>query len=209
MKRRAHQAQISTSARQRSEWMGLMFAGGVFALWLSTVGYMVFGLGHSMDDAMRETFTPIYVAMVGLAGARWLRMRSRRGMVLLDCGPSPQRWMFAISLLTFLLLGAIIVFDPTANRGLGLPVIISACAMSVIALRERLLLTEHGISIYGVWLRWDRIVHYRWTPASRLLIRTDGRFLRDFTLLISPAEREKVNALLTQHCAATVERRII
>jgi hypothetical protein len=206
MKLHDPQAQLSTAARQRGEWTGVLFGAGLFVVWLSTAGYMVFGLGRSIDDAVRETFAPIYVAMVVLAGARWLRVRSRRGVILLDCGPSPQRWMFALSLVMFLILGMIIMFDPAANRSLGLPVIISACAMSVIAVRERLLLTEHGISIYGVWLRWDRIASIRWTNTSKLHIRTKGRFLKDVTLIVAPADRDKVDAVLAQHGATTVSR---
>jgi hypothetical protein len=197
---------MSPSARPRGAWTGVFFAGGVLAVWLSTAGYIVFGLGRSIDDAVRDTFAPIYVAMVGLAGVRWLRVRFRRGVILLDCGPSPQRWMFAMSLVMFLLLGVIIVFDPAANRGLGLPVIISACVMSVIALKERFIMTELGISIYGVWVRWDRIVSIRWTSSSKLLIRTNGRLLKDFTLLIAPAHRDKVDTVLAQHGAAAMAR---
>ena len=184
--------------------MELLFAGGLFAVWLSTVGYMVFGLGRSIDDAVRDTFTPIYVAAMALAGAKWLRIRSQRGAVLLDCGPSPQRWIFVLNLAVFLILGMIILFDPAANRGLGLPVILSACAVCVLGWTERLLLTEHGISIYGLWLRWDRIASCRWSHTSKLVIKTKNRFLRDFTLVIPPADRGKVDGVLAQHCAAAV-----
>lgn len=101
-----------------------------------------------------------------------VRGRLRAGSVLLDCGPSPMRWVFWLCGTMFLTYGTAKILgintdgDEPLEFWIHIWFVIFSSFYFLMAV-ERLQLRDEGIWQFGSLLRWDRFESYEWAGESR------------------------------------------
>ena len=159
-------------------------------------GLVAYGTGLPTRHAAAGAFGAVLVATnvafyVGLAFDR-----RTRGRLLLDCGPHPMRWLFAVEGWLFL-VGAIATLRYSTLIG---SLLAAPALLFLVFSTGRLQIRENGLWQYWSLLRWDRVASYHWADDATLILRGRGLFhsLRG-ALPVPPESQAEVKALLAKY----------
>jgi hypothetical protein len=167
--------------------------------------------------AVLVPFIPIGVsAILWIPIITWPWRKKKVGTVLLDIGPFRGKLVTYSSLLFFILLGVLIVFQSfrvASNMTHIAALIILSLTILCFALMHRRLvnvrITEKGISTFLFLLKWEWITSYEWIDEKKgvlslqfkkyfPLFRVPPRW-RTFMWRIPPDRKDSVDKLLAQY----------
>jgi hypothetical protein len=159
-------------------------------------GLLAWATGLPMRYAAAGAFGAVFVA-ANLAFYAGLALdRRRRGQLLLDCGPHPTRWLFAVEGGLLLVVAvATLRYSPLLGSLLAAPAV-----LFLVFANGRLQVRENGIWQYWSLLSWDRVASYRWSDDATLIVTGRGPFhsLRG-ALPVPPESQAEVKTLLAKY----------
>lgn len=193
---------MTTTAWRQGARNALICGLGVALAWLLLAILFSIILRQGVTESSRIAFSVLWAVTFLVFLGTWLYSRLSRGHILLDCGPHPNRWLFAMSFILFTFIGAGGAFSSTADGSsvLRLTFAVSFSIFWLIIVFGRLQVTDRGIWQYWGLLRWNKVGSYRWSDDSTLLVTPKRRFVLRGALPVPSEHKQAVTDFLSQFC---------
>jgi hypothetical protein len=196
--------------------MALICGVGLLLAWLALAFVFSLTLKQSFAASLIISSSAVCALVFLAVLVQWLYGRCVRGRILLDCGPFPWRRVYLLFFALSVFAGfcsvtsGIFALDRLSIARLAFASAPGMCCLftgfsCLFMAFGRLQVSEHGIWLYWVLLRWSKIGSYRWADDSTLLVTPSGRlsFFRRGALLFAPEHRQAVDAFLAQFCGGS------
>lgn len=196
-------AYMSDTAWQAGLRNAGIYGGGVLASWLLLTLFFILVMHQSFRTAIGLGFFLLWLLSCAAFLISFLLTRHAGGVVLLDCGYRPMRWLFFVNAVMFLLLffsTSSVPFSGTNSVALRITFALSATVFYIIIGNGRLQVRAQGIWAYTGLLKWPQIKSYRWQDST-LVIKAYSKipFLGRGALPFPAECQEAVQAVLQEH----------
>lgn len=193
---------VSDTARNQGaiNFLMLMVCAAVVWLAMQAVFPALYGEDcHEAESAILDG--AMWAFVIGFHG-RWIYGLIRGGRVLLDCGPSPYRWINVAVGIVVLGMYALHLdwSESLLNEELWHGLMIASFLLTPPLCR--LQIRENGVFNYWGLLRWRKIVAYRWAEEATLVLSMRGLSFRRVAISFPVEQRQAVEELLAKFCPA-------
>ena len=174
----------------------------VVASWLLLAWAIEFLAGRPVDHVRPIAYALLCGLIFFVFFVSWLRELSKKGTVLLDCGPHPTQRAFSLIGILFL-IASVAGFTgwPELPTAVAAAFGIAFGMYWLVMASGRLQVCDNGIWTYWGLLPWARIASYEWSDDSTLLyeVNKPGLLSRG-AMPVPPEHRDEFDRLLGAHC---------
>jgi hypothetical protein len=178
----------------------LICIAGCLIAWLIVTGFLSFAANQSFSEASANSLSILTWGASIVFFTTWARGLSKKGSILLDCGPPPARWAIVLSVFTWSFIALVSAYDEPSFLG-GDSLEKSAMYATMTMAQGRIQFTEKGLWIYVSLVRWEKIESYCWEDQHTLFIKLRNQLIfKRRAIAIPPLFRDEVTTLLEKYC---------
>ncbi len=187
---------MASKASRQGLYFMLVRAIGVGLAWVAvTFAIQLFNAQPAGNAGGIALVIIFFVCLLGMA-ITWVRSRVDRGILLLDCGPFPNRWGTLGLAASVLAMSS--GFDAAFGSPFGSLFGFLFAGFWLFISTGRLGVYEQGIWVFFALMRWELIGDYSWEDDGTLSIVKKGHASSMRSALTIPSEhRDEVARLLS------------